>query len=130
MNNNEVDHIKLMVEKIHETNNENMEEHAYETMVHWAQRHNMVSKFNIQIMLVPIIKHVVVEHVPIIYMIKNNESRLMRNSKSKILLGEQVCHKRTCNVDKIPRFDLAQCNYYHKKRHLINDHLFIEDFVK
>jgi hypothetical protein len=34
MNNNEVDHIELVVEEIHETNDENMEEHAYETMVH------------------------------------------------------------------------------------------------
>jgi hypothetical protein len=34
MNNNEVDHIELVVEEILETNGENMEEHAYETMVH------------------------------------------------------------------------------------------------
>ncbi len=34
MNNNDIDHIKLVVEEIHETNDENMEEHAYETMVH------------------------------------------------------------------------------------------------
>ncbi len=95
MNNNEVDHIELVVEEIHETNDENMEEHAYETMVHKAQRHNMVSKFNIQIMLVPRAKHVVVKRVPITYMMKKNEPRLMRNSRGEILLGEQVCHKGT-----------------------------------
>jgi len=81
-------------------------------------------------MLVPKTKHVVVEHVLITYMMKNNESRLMGNLKGEILLGEQVCHKGTHNVDKIPRSNLAQCNYYHKKRHLINDHLFIKDSLK
>lgn len=84
MNNNEVDHIELVVEEIHKTNDENMEEHAYETMVHQAQRHNMASKFNIQIMLMPRIKHVVIECVPITYMMKNNEPRLMRNSRDEI----------------------------------------------
>jgi hypothetical protein len=90
----------------------------------------MASKFNIQIMLMPRIKHVVIECVPITYMMKNNEPRLMRNSRDEIWLGEQVCHKGAHNVDKIPRSYLTQCNYYHKKRHLINDWLFIEDFIK
>ncbi len=87
--------------------------------------HDMASKLNIQIMLVPKAKHVVVECVLITYMMKNNEPRLMRNLRGEILLGEQVCHKGTCNVDKIPRSNLAQCNYYHKKRHLINDRSFV-----
>jgi hypothetical protein len=34
MNNNDVDRVKLVVEEIHETNDEKMEKHAYETMVH------------------------------------------------------------------------------------------------
>jgi hypothetical protein len=90
----------------------------------------MASKFNIQIVFVPRTKHVVVECVFITYMMKNNESRLMRNSRGEISLGEQVCHKGTYNVDKIPRYNLAQCNYYHKKKHMINDHLFIQDSIK
>jgi hypothetical protein len=44
----------------------------------------MASKFNIQIMLMPRIKHVVIECVPITYMMKNNEPRLMRNSRDEI----------------------------------------------
>ncbi len=60
---------------------------------------------------------------------EKNEPRLMRNSRNEILLGEQVCHKGTYNVDKILISNLAQCNYYHKKRHLINDCLFIENFI-
>jgi hypothetical protein len=68
--------------------------------------------------------------MPITYMMKNNEPKLMKNLRGEILLGEQICHEGTHNVDKIPRSNLAQCNYYHKKIHLIIDCLFFEDSVK
>jgi hypothetical protein len=41
-------------------------------------------------MLVPIIEPIVVEGDPIIYYMRNDEARFMRNFKSVILLREQV----------------------------------------
>jgi hypothetical protein len=61
----------------------------------------MVFEFGVQIMLVPIIEPIVVEGDPIIYYMRNDEARFMRNFKSVILLREQVWCRGIHSVDKI-----------------------------